>query len=84
MNYKEIKEATDPAGNELWDLLSQEEKECIQGMGAGVDIETGKPHLYISFRNTNERSLEFAKKWHGTMVLGIEVRTEVRPIARLH
>ena len=82
MKYNEIKAATDPAAEALWNQLSESEKLCLQGEGAGFDKETGKVYILLSFLDTLDGSEIAAKKWHNQSIQGIVIRAEVRPAAR--
>lgn len=83
MKFNELKELCEPAMRSLFvHYLSDEEKCGLQGHGLTVS-DDGKPLIFLSFREGHEKAEQFAWYWNGRSILGVEIRAEVRPVARL-
>lgn len=83
MKFSELKQITEPAMNELFtSLLSIEEQKQIQGSGISTIEGTNTPIICLSLRKGDNNAQIFIDKWNNKIILGIQIKVDVRGIAK--
>lgn len=85
MNAKELNAVCEPVAKALFtEHWSHQDQLLIQGHGFTVDESyRDRPVIVVSLRVGTPGNERFAQRWDNTILNGVRIRVEIRPIARM-